>query len=102
MSKNLFIRRRFARSALDFTLELTVADKFVRLRLLAAAIDLEIAQNERAFAVLLQKNKRIWRPEPGRVEQVGIGLTRGNDQTCLPIRIGFSFHEKMIGVGTLA
>src|SRR5215470_4213831 len=59
MREHFFIRRRVFGLSLRLALELTKHDKFICIGLLASSIDLEIAQDQRAFAVSLQENKWI-------------------------------------------
>ena len=72
MRQHLFVGRRFFGFSLHFALDLAEHDEFIRLGLLAPAIDLQIAQDERAFAVAFQKNKWIGREKFRRVKHVGI------------------------------
>jgi hypothetical protein len=58
----------------------------VRVSLSAPAIDLQIAQDECAFAVALQKNEWIRRPKFRGIKYVRIRLAGGDDQAC-----GFGF-----------
>ena len=53
MREHLFIRRRLFRFSLHFALEFAEHDEFVRIGLFAAAIDFQIAQDQRALAVSL-------------------------------------------------
>ena len=55
MRHHFLERRRFFPGALHFAFELAVGKNLVRRGLLAGAIDLEIAQNDCALAVLLRK-----------------------------------------------
>src|SRR4029453_11720170 len=80
MHENFFVRRRLPGFSLHFAFELAEHDKLIGVGLLAASINLQIAQDQRALAVLLQENKWIWRPKLRRVQHVGIDLTRGNNQ----------------------
>src|SRR5207249_11531727 len=81
MCQNFFVGRRLSGFSLYFAFELAEHDKLVGVGLLAASINLQVAQHERAFAVSLQKNKWIRRPELRRVKHVGIGLAGRNDET---------------------
>src|SRR4030095_1160394 len=57
--ENLFVRWRGLRVSLHFALQLAEHDEFVRIRLLAAAIDFQIAQYESSLAIALKKNEWI-------------------------------------------
>ena len=80
MRENFFVGRRLFGFSLHFALELAEHDEFVRIGLLATAIDLQIAQDQCALAVSFQKNKWIRRPKFRRVKHVGISLAGGDDQ----------------------
>src|SRR5439155_12431472 len=54
MRKNLFIGRRFFGFPLHFAFELAEHDEFIRVGLLATAIDFQIAQDKRALAIAFQ------------------------------------------------
>src|ERR1700674_4469152 len=69
--------------SLHFALEFAVGDELVRLRFLSPPIDLEIAQDERAFAVSLEKNKWVRRKKTRRVKHIGIVVARRDDQASL-------------------
>src|SRR4029453_18105261 len=61
MHENFFVRRRLPGFSLHFAFELAEHDKLIGVGLLAASINLQVAQDQRAPAVLLQENKWIWR-----------------------------------------
>ena len=89
MGENFFVGGRLAALPLHFFFKSAVGQKLVRLRLFAAAIDLEVAQDQRSFPVLLEENKRIGRKEARRVKHVRIGLAGGDDEAGLV----FGFHD---------
>ena len=96
MRQNFFVGRRFFRFSLHFALELAEHDKFIRVGLLAAAIDFQIAQDKRAFAIALQKDEWIWRPKFRRIKHIGICLAGGDDETgwfCFSFGHEFDFFE---------
>ena len=93
MCENPFIARRLFGFSLRFPLELAEHDEFIRVGLLAAAIDFQIAQDKRASPIALQKDEWIRRPELRRVKHVGIGLACGDDETG---RFRFSFAHVAI------
>ena len=82
MRDDLFIRRRLFRFALHFTLELIVGNKFIHLRRPSATTHFEIAQDNCALTVLLEKNKRVARPEFRRVKHVRVDVARRDDESC--------------------
>src|SRR5262249_51657463 len=86
MREHFFIRRRVFGLSLHLALELTKHDKFICIGLLASSIDLEIAQDQRAFAVSLQENKWIRRPKLRGIKHVRVGLACGDDKAG-----GFAF-----------
>ena len=98
MRQNFFIRRRLLRFSLHLALELAEHEEFIRFGLFATAIDFQITQDQRAFAVALQKNERIGRPKLRRVKHIRVGFAGRDDEAGLAIsdfrfRIsGFCFH----------
>src|SRR5260370_32128961 len=82
MGKHFFIRRRLLRFALHFSLKLVQRNELVDLRRPAAAVHFQIAQNDRALSVLLEKNKRIARPELCRIKHVRVDVAGRDDQSC--------------------
>ena len=66
-------------SPANSALELAEHYKFIRVSLFAAAIDFQIAQDQRSFAVALKENEWIRRPKLRRVKHVGILLARCDD-----------------------
>src|SRR5712692_4413891 len=80
MCKNLFIERRVFGFSLHFAFQLTEHDEFVRVGMLATAIDFQIAQDQRAFAIAFEKDEWIGRPKFRRVKHVGIRVTGGDDE----------------------
>lgn len=83
MRKNFFVGWRLFRFSLHFALELAKGNELVRVSLLARTIDFQIAQDQRAFAVSLEKNERIGRPELRRVQHIRVILARRYDQAIL-------------------
>ena len=100
MCQNFFVGRRLSGFSLYFAFELAEHDKLVGIGLLAASINLQVAQHERSFAVSLQENKWIRRPEFRRVQHVRIGFARGDDEAGLSISdFGFrisDFHFHLV------
>ena len=92
MRKDFFVGRRLFRFSLHFAFEFAKGNEFVRVSLLARTIDFQIAQDQRAFAVSLKKNKRIGRPELRRVQHVGVMLARRYDQAIFSF--GFCSHPR--------
>ena len=80
MCENLFIGWRFFGFSLHFALELAEHDEFIRIGLLATAIDLQIAQDKRASAIAFQKDEWIRRPKFRRIKHVGISVAGGDDK----------------------
>src|SRR5207302_11172938 len=80
MRQNFFIRRRLLRFSLHLALELAEHEEFIRFGLFATAIDFQIAQDQRAFAVALQKNERIGRPKLRRVKHIRVGFAGRDDE----------------------
>src|SRR3981081_3286667 len=93
MREHLLVGRRLFRFSLYFALQFAESNEFIRVRLLAPTIDLQIAQDERALAFLLQKNERVGRPELGRIKHVRILVAGGDDQSCFVI---CSFHYLLL------
>ena len=79
MRQHFFIGRRFFRPALDFALEFVEGNKLIGRGLSATASHLHVAQDQRAFAVLLKKNEWIGREEPRCVKHIGIGFAGGDN-----------------------
>ena len=100
MREHFFVGWRLFGFALHFALDLAEHDKFIRVGLLATAVDFQIAQHERAFAVSLQKNKGIGRPKSRRVKHIGIGFARRHDHPGFAISdFGFwilDFHFLLV------
>jgi hypothetical protein len=86
MRHHLLKRRRLLLCALHLALDLAEGNDLVRLRLLARAIDLEVAQNDGPLAVLLEKNEWVRHEEPCRVEHVWVVVARRDDETSLVFR----------------
>ena len=80
MCENLFIGWRLFGFSLHFALELAEHDEFIRIGLLATAIDLQIAQDKRASAIAFQKDEWIRRPKIRRIKHVGISVAGGDDK----------------------
>ena len=80
MCEHFFVRRRCFRVALYFTLEFAQHNELVRSRCSLCPIDFQITQHQRALAVLLEKNKGIADKNARRVEHIGIGVARRNDE----------------------
>ena len=80
MREHFLIGRRLFRRPLHFSLELVERNKFVDLRCSAAATHFQIAQNDCAFSILLEKNERIARPKLGRVKHVRVDVAWSNDE----------------------
>src|SRR5215471_20037085 len=92
MGQHLFVRRRLFRFPLQLALELAEHYELIRISLLAAAIDFQIAQDQCSFAVTLKKNEWIGRPKLRRIKHVGILLARSDDKAC---RFTFCFAHKL-------
>src|SRR6186997_1664308 len=82
MGQHFFVRRRLFRISLQLALDFAKHYKFIRVSLLAGAIDLQITQDQCAFAVALKENEWIGRPKLRRVKHVGILLARCDDEAC--------------------
>ena len=80
MCEHLLVGRRCFRVALYFMLEFAQHDELVRFRRSLCPIDFQIAQHQRAVAVLLEKNERIPDKNTCRVKHIGIGVARRNDE----------------------
>src|SRR6266542_2667975 len=78
--EDLFVGRRLFRFSLYFALDLAEHDEFIRVGLLAAAIDFQIAQDKRAFAIAFQKDEWIWRPKFRCVKHVGIRFAGSDNE----------------------
>jgi hypothetical protein len=63
MGQHFFVGGAFFDLPCNFAFELAEHDKFVRVSLLASAIDFQIAQDQCPFAVALKENERIGRPK---------------------------------------
>ena len=74
---------RFLAVALDLPLDFAQRHDLIHLRLAPATIDLEIAQDDRAFAVLLEKDEWIADEHARRIKHVGVALAVGNDEARL-------------------
>ena len=59
----------------------------MRARRFPRAIDLKIAQDQRAFPVSFQENERIGRKEARRIKHVRVVFARSDDQ----FRLAFGF-----------
>src|SRR6185503_20820143 len=93
MGQHFFVRRRLFRISLQLALNFAKHYKFIRVSLLAGAIDLQVTQDQCAFAVALKKNEWIGRPKLRRVKHVGILLARSDDEAC---RFSFCFAHRLI------
>src|SRR4029077_10910915 len=80
MRQNFFVGRRFFGFSLYLALDLAEHDKFICVGLLATAIDFQIAQDKRAFAIAFEKDEWIGRPKIRRIEHIGIRLAGGDDK----------------------
>src|SRR6266478_9125943 len=80
MRENFFIERRLFGSSLYFALDLAEHDEFICVGLLATAIDLQIAEDKRAFAIAFEKDEWIGRPKLCRIEHVGIRVAGSDDE----------------------
>ena len=79
MGQHFLVRRRLFRFPLQLALEIAEHYKFIRVSLLAAAIDFQIAQDQCPFAVALKENEWIGCPKLRCVKHVGILLARSDD-----------------------
>ena len=79
MSQNFFVGRRFLAFTLDLALQLVEGEKLVDPRGPAAAIHLQVGQNNCAFPILLEKNERVAGPKLCRVKHVGIDVAWSDD-----------------------
>src|SRR5439155_20677470 len=86
MGQALFVWRAFVLLALHFSLELVERNKLVDLGRPSAAIHLEIAQNDCALSILLEKNERIAGPEFRRVKHVRIDVAWRDNEARFVIR----------------
>ena len=93
MGQDFFVRRRFFCFPLQLALEFAEHHEFIRVSLFACAIDFQIAQHERSFAVALEENERVGRPEVRRVKHIGILFACSDDQAR---RFTFCFTHKVI------
>ena len=89
MRQHFFVGRGLGTRPLHLVFELAVGQNLVRLGLLASAIDLEIAQDERSLAILLEKNKGIGREEARRVKHVRVILAGRDDQARFVFAFAF-------------
>jgi hypothetical protein len=80
MRQHFFVGGRLLGLALHFAFELVEHDKLVRLRILLRSIDLQIAQDQDAFPLLLKKNKRIADENPRRVKHVRVSVAGRDNQ----------------------
>src|SRR4029077_8535888 len=80
MGQDFLVRRCIPIFALRLALQFIERNKFVRLGLLATAIDLQIAQDQGAPAILLKKNEWIGRKKSRRIQHVRVAFTGGDDQ----------------------
>src|SRR5205807_4659290 len=99
MCEHFLVWRRCFRVALYFTLEFAQHDELVRFRRSLCPIDFQIAQHQRALAVLLEKNERISDKNTGRVEHIRIGVAGRNDEASGLILL---CHETTVGQRFLA
>ena len=94
MRQYFFIGGRLFRFPLHLALERAQHDKLVCLRLFLRPIDLQIAQNQRALAVLLKENKRVADKNSRRVKHISVRIARRNDETR---RLSFGGHALIVG-----
>src|SRR5437879_9974939 len=94
MRQHFFVWRRFFCFALHFSLEVVERNKLVDLGRPSAAIHLEIAQNDCALSILLEKNERIARPEFCRVKHVRIDVAWRNNESRFVI--GFRYTDMQL------
>ena len=80
MRQHFLVRWSFGAFALHLFFKTAVRQNLIRLRLFAAATDFQIAQDERSLAVLFEENKSVRREEASRIQHVGIGLARRDDE----------------------
>ena len=81
MREHFLIRRRLFRFTLHFALELIERNELVDLCGPATTIHLQVAQNDCALSVLLEKNEWVASPKLGRVKHVGIDVACRDDQS---------------------
>jgi hypothetical protein len=81
MCEDLFIERRLFGFSLHFALELAEHDEFIRVGLLATAIEFQITEDKCAPAIAFQKDEWVGSPKFRRVKNVGICLAGGDDET---------------------
>src|SRR5439155_22201579 len=86
MRQHFFVWRRFFCFALHFSLELVERNKLVDLGRPSAAIHLEMAQNDCALSILLEKNERIAGPEFRRVKHVRIDVAWRDNEASIGLR----------------
>jgi len=87
MSEDLFIARGLGRSPLNLSFQLAIRDELICLGLFPGAIDLQVAEYQRPFSILLQKDEGVRSPKSGGVKQVGVGFAGGDDQSRFVVRL---------------
>src|SRR5437588_12532390 len=94
MYEYFFVGRRCFRLALYFALEFAQHDELVRFRGSLCPIDLQIAQHQRAFPILLEENERISDKNTSRIEHIRIGVAGRNNEASELILL---CHETTVG-----
>ena len=74
--------------------EVAIGEHLVHLRLGAAPVDLQIVEHHAAAARFFQERKRVRREKPRGIEQVRVGLARGDNEAGQGFFHGFT----MLGV----
>src|SRR5207237_8878611 len=80
MGQDFLVGRCMPIFVLHFALQFIERNKFVRLGLPATAINLQLAQDQGALAILLEKNERIGREKSRRIQHVSVVFTSCDDQ----------------------